>query len=95
MKKSWYSIKALSGNAAVLTIFDDIGSFGVTATQFIQDLAGLGNIQNLTIQINSEGGSVQDGVAIFNAIKQHPAHATIEINGWALSIASFIATPSA
>ena len=91
MKKSWYSIKALSGNAAALTIFDDIGSFGVTATQFIADLASLGDIQNLTIQINSEGGSVQDGVAIFNAIKQHPAHATIEINGWALSIASFIA----
>jgi len=91
MKQSWYSIKALAGNTAAMTIFDDIGSFGVTATQFIQDLASLGNIQALTIQINSPGGSVQDGVAIFNAIKQHPAHVTIEINGWALSIASFIA----
>lgn len=91
MKKSWYSIKALAGNAAALTIFDDIGAFGVTATQFIQDIANLGSIQNLTIQINSQGGSVQDGVAIYNAIKQHPASVTVEINGWALSIASFIA----
>lgn len=91
MKKSWYSIKALAGNAAALTIFDDIGAFGVTATQFIQDIANLGSIQNLTIQINSQGGSVQDGVAIYNAIKQHPARVTVEINGWALSISSFIA----
>lgn len=91
MKKSWYSIKALAGsNTATLNIFDEIGSFGVTAAQFIQDLANLGSIQNLTIQINSQGGSVQDGVAIFNAIKQHPAHVTTEVNGWALSIASFI-----
>ncbi|OGT17905.1 MAG: hypothetical protein A3J49_04385 [Gallionellales bacterium RIFCSPHIGHO2_02_FULL_57_16] len=74
-----------------MSIFDDIGAFGVTATQFIQDLANLGDIKNLTIQINSQGGSVQDGVAIFNAIKQHPAHVTMEVNGWALSIASFIA----
>lgn len=91
MKKSWYSINALADYTATLSIFDEIGAFGVTATQFIQDLANLGDIKNLTIQINSQGGSVQDGVAIYNAIKQHPASVTIEINGWALSIASFIA----
>lgn len=91
MKKSWYSINALSFDTGTMSIFDDIGAFGVTATQFIQDLANLGDIKNLTIQINSQGGSVQDGVAIFNAIKQHPAHVTMEVNGWALSIASFIA----
>jgi len=92
MKKSWYSITALDGsNTATLSIFDEIGAFGVTAAQFIQDLASLGNIKTLTIQINSQGGSVQDGIAIFNAIKQHPANVTTEIVGWALSIASFIA----
>lgn len=91
MKKSWYSIKALAGShTAMLSIFDEIGAYGVTATQFIQDLANLGDIQKLTIQINSQGGSVQDGVAIFNTITQHPAHVTTEVNGWALSIASFI-----
>lgn len=91
MKNTWYDIKALAGNTAALTIFDDIGSYGVTATRFIQDLASLGNIQSLTIQINSQGGSVQDGVAIYNALKHHHARVTVEINGWALSIASFIA----
>jgi len=91
MKRTWYSIQALAGNTAALTIFDEIGAFGVTATQFIQDLANLGNIKDLTIQINSQGGSVQDAVAIYNAIKQNPSHVTFEINGWALSSASFIA----
>lgn len=88
--KTWYSINALAGGTATLAIFDDIGAFGVTAAQFIRDLAGLGNVKTLTIQINSQGGSVQDGVAIYNAIRQHPAHVTGEVNGWALSVASFI-----
>lgn len=90
MKNSWYSITALAGDTATLAIFDDIGAHGVTAAQFIRDLAGLGNIKTLTIQINSQGGSVQDGVAIYNAIRQHPARVTGEVNGWALSIASYI-----
>ncbi len=91
MKKTWYTIKALSSDAATLTISDEIGAFGVTASQFMQDLASLGNIQDLTVYINSPGGSVQEGVAIFNALKSHQAHVTVEIIGWALSIASFIA----
>lgn len=91
MKKSWYDIKALADNGAAISIFDEIGAFGVSATKFIQDITALGNTQNLTIQINSPGGSVQDGVAIHNAIKKHPGHVTVEINGWALSIASYIA----
>lgn len=91
MKKTWYSFKALAGSTATLSISDEIGAFGVTAAQFAQDLANLGDITELTVFINSEGGSVQDGVAIFNALKSHPAQVTVEINGWALSIASFIA----
>lgn len=91
MKKSWYDIKARADNGAAISIFDEIGAFGVSAKTFIQDIAALGGTQNLTIQINSPGGSVQDGTAIHNAIKKHPGHVTVEINGWALSIASYIA----
>lgn len=91
MKKTWYTFNALTGNTATLTICDEIGSFGVTAAQFLQDLSALGNVTDITVYINSPGGSVQDGVAIFNALKTHPTRVTVEINGWALSIASFIA----
>jgi ATP-dependent protease ClpP protease subunit len=91
MTKTWYNIKALNSSAAVLTIFAEIGSFGVTAAQFVQDLTNLGSITDLTVKINSPGGSVSDGVAIFNALKASPAQVQVEIDGWALSIASFIA----
>lgn len=89
--KKWYSINAQSENSAILSIFDDIGAYGVTAAQFIKDLESLGGVKNLTVKINSQGGNVQDGVAIYNALKQHPANVITEVNGWALSIASFIA----
>jgi ATP-dependent protease ClpP protease subunit len=91
MTKTWYNLKALNNSAAVLTIFSEIGSFGVSAAQFVQDLTNLGSITDLTVKINSPGGSVSDGVAIFNALKASPARVQVEIDGWALSIASFIA----
>ncbi len=91
MTQTWYNFKALSSSAAVLTIFNEIGAFGITAAQFAQDLANAGSVTELTVKINSPGGSVSDGVAIFNAIKSHPARVTVEIDGWALSIGSFIA----
>jgi ATP-dependent Clp endopeptidase proteolytic subunit ClpP len=45
----------------------------------------------VTVRINSPGGSVDQGLAIFNALKAHPHHVTTQIDGFALSIASTIA----
>ena len=45
----------------------------------------------LTARINSYGGSVADGLAIYNALKRHPAAVTTAIDGVAVSIASLIA----
>ena len=45
----------------------------------------------LTLRINSPGGSVFDGVAIYNALKRHQAKVTVWIDGIAASIASMIA----
>lgn len=91
MKKSWYSLKALAANTVALSISDEIGAFGISAGQFVQELNQLGAVDEIRVFLNSPGGSVQDGVAIFNALKTNPAKVIIEINGWALSIASFIA----
>jgi len=43
------------------------------------------------LHINSEGGSVFDGVTIYNALKQHPAAIEVRVEGMAASIASVIA----
>lgn len=79
---------------AEIFIYGDIGlswwEETVTAAQFVQDIAAV-SAQTLTIRINSMGGSVPDGVAIYNAIKRHPAAVTTVVDGVAMSIASLIA----
>jgi ATP-dependent Clp endopeptidase proteolytic subunit ClpP len=90
--KTWYSIKAQSENEALIDIFDVIGYWGITAQDFIADLKRLGDsISQIRVRINSEGGEVFDGIAIYNALKRHPANVTVEIYGIAASIASIIA----
>lgn len=90
--KTWYSIKAQGQNEAVIDIFDIIGYWGISARDFIDDLKRLGDsIQNIRVRINSDGGEVFDGIAIYNALKRHPANVTVEVYGIAASIASIIA----
>jgi ATP-dependent Clp endopeptidase proteolytic subunit ClpP len=90
--KTWYSIKAQSESEALIDIFDVIGFWGISAQDFIADLKRLGDsISQIRVRINSEGGEVFDGIAIYNALKRHPANVTVEVYGIAASIASIIA----
>jgi len=72
-----------------LHIFGTIGS-EVTADAVRLQLEQIGP-QPLTVKINSQGGSVFEGVAIYEMLRAHAAAVTVEITGWALSIASVIA----
>ena len=72
-------------------IYDEIGAFGIPAKTFLDELKALGPVAELTVRINSPGGSVFDGVAIYNALKRHDAAITVWIDGIAASIASMIA----
>ena len=90
--KTWYSIKAQNESEALIDIFDVIGFWGISAQDFIADLKRLGDsISQIRVRINSEGGEVFDGIAIYNALKRHPANVTVEVYGIAASIASIIA----
>jgi len=89
MGQPWWRIENKSGDVADLYIFDFIDEFGITADQFRQDMAAV-TAKNLTIHINSGGGYVNDGVAIYNIIKAHPAHVTARVESMAASIASVI-----
>lgn len=99
MKNPWYSIKAKATEegapaSAEIHIFGDIGESWwdetVTAKQFVKDISAI-EAGEITVRINSYGGSVTDGIAIYNAIKRHPANVTISIEAAAYSIASLIA----
>jgi ATP-dependent protease ClpP protease subunit len=67
-------------------LFDD-----VTPKQFQADLAALGDIKELRVFINSEGGDVFAGQAIHSMLQRHPARVTVHIDGLAASIASVVA----
>ena len=72
-----------------LSINGTIGT-AVTADSVRSELARIGPVP-LKVKINSEGGSVSEGVTIYELLRQHPAAVTVDIDGWALSIASVIA----
>jgi ATP-dependent protease ClpP protease subunit len=88
-------VMARANGAAEVEIYAPIGETwlgdGITAKKFRDDLKAMGDVKDITVRINSPGGEVFDGFAIFNALKEHPATVTVYIDGLAASIASVIA----
>ncbi len=88
-RTDWYSIKNLAGGTgAEVMIYDEIGFYGVTAQDFVSELAAISG--PITLRLNSPGGEVFDGVTIYNALKRH-GDVSVVIDGIAASIASVIA----
>ena len=83
------------GSTGEIWLYDQIGdSFwgdGVSAKTFQKELSALGKVTTLNLHINSPGGDVFDGIAIYNQLKAHPARVVVDIDGLAASIASVIA----
>jgi len=88
--KNWYSICALNEGAEI-SIYDEIGAYGVSAKAFLADIGKLPDKAPLTLRLNSPGGSVFDAVAIYNALQRHAGNVTVSIDGIAASAASYIA----
>jgi ATP-dependent protease ClpP protease subunit len=86
---SWYSISNADAGEPVVRIYDEIGFFGITADEFIKDLDKI-TASTIRVEINSPGGDVFDAVAIYNALRTHPAHVTTRVDGLAASAASLI-----
>lgn len=89
-----YSVKAKGNASAEIYIYEDVGEGwfgGVTAKQFAADLKALGSVQTIDVRINSAGGDVFDGLAIYRQLVDHPAKVVSHIDGFAASIASIIA----
>lgn len=87
---TWYNIKNISSDVASIYIYDEIGMWGVTASDFATELRGI-TAPTIELHISSPGGDVFDGLAILNGIRQHSAHVDVIIDGIAASAASFIA----
>jgi len=88
--RNWYNVKAQADTAVEVSIYDEIGAWGVTAKDFIDSLRPhKGKVLNLSI--NSPGGDVFAGIAIYNALRMHGADVNVRIMGVAASAASLIA----
>jgi ATP-dependent Clp endopeptidase proteolytic subunit ClpP len=85
------SIRAAAADTpAEILLYDEIGFYGITARDFVSALASAG-AGPVRVRINSPGGDVFDGLAIYNALRAHPGGATAVVDGLAASAASFIA----
>ena len=86
----WYSISNATAERAQVRIYDEIGYWGVDADTFARDLESI-TAGEIEVAINSPGGSVFQGLAIYNALRTHPARVVTRVDGLAASAASFIA----
>jgi ATP-dependent Clp protease protease subunit len=93
MKTKWYEVKNQAAGTPEVFIFGDIDDTSwdddtTTARDFINAIKPLGDFD---LHINSPGGSVPAGNAIYNAMRRHQGKITAYIDGLAASIASVVA----
>ncbi len=95
MNKKYFSMEKV-GQTATINIYGDITSwaweeFGeMSAVNLSKQLEALGDVDQIDIFINSYGGEVAEGLAIYNALRRHKAKIRTVCDGFACSIASVI-----
>lgn len=87
-------VRALERGDNVITMFDIIGEDfwsggGVTAKKVASQLRAIAG--PVEVQINSPGGDMFEGIAIYNVLREHPHDVTVKVMGMAASAASIIA----
>lgn len=103
MKRMWEIRQSASSDVLEIFIYGDVQEDSrdwwtgqiieseTSAKHFRDELDKHPNVQQINLYINSYGGSVFEGTAIYNQLKRHPAHKTVYIDGFACSVASVIA----
>ena len=84
-------VNKVNEDMAEVFVYGDIGGWmdGVDAKEFARELKAL-KVTEITARINSGGGSVFEGQAIYNSLVNHPARVNVVIDGIAASIASAV-----
>lgn len=92
--KKYYSMER-DGDVVTLNIYGDITSMpwfdsDVTANSIVRQIDEASDASLIEVFINSYGGEVAEGLAIYNALKRHKATVVTHCEGFACSIASVI-----
>lgn len=88
-RNDWYRIENKAGSAPRVYIYDEIGFFGVTAQDFVKDLNEI-DADEIDLRLNTPGGNAFDGLAIYNALRDHKATVTATVDGLAASAGATI-----
>lgn len=95
MKRNYFSLEK-ANQTATINIYGDICSWAweelgeMSAVNLSKQLETIGDVNEIHVFINSYGGEVAEGLAIYNALKRHKAKVTTFCDGFACSIASVI-----
>lgn len=90
--QSWFTLQNLTNEAGPVKVWlhGDIGAYEIEAIELIRALQELGPEQDIELRVQSYGGSVYEGLALYNAIKAHKGKTTGIVDGVAASIASYL-----
>ena len=90
INRRWFSMQA-DANAAEISVFDEVGGWGVTVADFKKELDAVKGAAAITLSINSPGGDVFAGMALYNLLLPLKARLSVRVLGLAASISSIIA----
>jgi len=79
-----------SGEIPKLYVYDMIGGYDLDSMEFVKAVHDI-SAKNIDVHVNSPGGLVYDAVAMYEALRNHPANVSVHIDGLAASAASFLA----
>lgn len=89
-----YDFVAKANRKAEIFLYGPIGDYfgeGISARRFSKELKALGNLDEIELRIDSPGGSVTEGRAIYTLLVENKARVNIFIDGAAASAASYVA----
>jgi len=89
MNRQYFSMEK-SKNEATINIYGDISSWDKSAKNLVQQLDEMSDVSKINVYVNSYGGEVAEGLAIYNALRRHKAKVITHCEGFACSIASVI-----
>ncbi len=95
--KYWEMKMSADNKSADIFVYGEVTKYAweeygeVSAQVFKKELDDLGDVETINLHINSPGGSVFEGINIYNMLKMHKAKVDVYIDALAASIASVIA----
>ena len=90
--KRFYNIVKQPNNSLDIDIYGDIGGwyYENTIESLSEQIKNMTDVSEINVYINSYGGELSEGLAIYNALKQHKATVNTYVMGFACSSASLI-----